>query len=297
MTEKNYGLSGFGVTSSFCMFNPEAVFELTDALNQALPPEDFLPIELYPARFFVTPDKVFNLLDKYPNTRVDRVHLEFAYSEIEKWHQIILGNFHKGSWGGFGSRLIHLGLYQLIGAASGGYGLNLAKELGCGVNVHTNVLEGFSRDKKLTQLKEGARFVLAENSINYNCPVVSGPILYDPDVVVREQVEKYGLDGLLLAVDHLLDYFDVQQIDPVKKLRSQRVRSRTKAMHISQKGHGLIKAGDPTLAPFFGELGQTPFENPVRAFFDYSPEVLKMPFGERVKHFRETMDWIQSFKR
>lgn len=298
------GIQGFDISTSAYIFNPEKLFKLTDRLNQGKGESEWVGIELYPVqerkvlgRFSLPPvsvDTVHQWQYKYNQTKVSRVHLEFAYDEHERKFMIEKGDFHRSRI----SPIQHKILYHYIRQATSGYGIDLASALGVGANMHTNVALGLIKTGQLGTVRERVKDLIVENSINYNSPVEQGPILYDPEAIIDGIVEKHGFKKFLLGVDHLIDYFDKQGIDPMDVIKNEKVRHYTVALHIANPGHGPIKIGDPCYQKFFETVAGLQFEYPLRVVFDYSPvALLRYPlFLQQVRLFEKTIKWIQGIQ-
>lgn len=297
------GVQGFDITTGAFLFDPEKAFEVTDKINENLPESRWVGIEVYPVQKYkylrrfelfpdVTVDKIHKLQSKYNHTKISRIHIEFAYDNFEKNFMIEKGNFHKSRF----SPLWHKILYRQIQQATAGYGMALARDLNVGANMHTNVVLGLIKSDQLDLVKKEVKDIIVENSINYNCPFEQGPILYDPRTIIDEIVEKYGFKKFLLGMDHLIDYFDIQRIDPLEIIKDEKVRKYTYAIHIAGANHGIIKTGDTYYKELLKDISQTTFNFPVRLVFDYSPlALLRYPtLGQKTKLFSDTIDWIRN---
>lgn len=301
MIETNTARFGFDITTGCFLFNPERAFKVTNGLNKNLDEKDWVGIEIYPVQkspsFFqflpdVSYEKVRSWQALYPLTKISRVHIEFAYDEEERKNHIKPGDFHKSALSPFWHKL----LYEQIRDAKSGYGLSLAEKLNVPINIHTNDILGFINDGLLETIKRKASGIIVENSINYHRAKVDGPILYNPNVILTEIVEKYGFNKFLLGVDHLLDYYDRQNIDPLDILENVLVKKYTVATHVAGLGHRPLKTGDLFYQKFFEKLAQTNFDNHLRIIFDYSPiGLLPLPrLSHQVQLFQDTMDWIKA---
>lgn len=318
--ETHQGIQGVDLTTAMHLFTPQDTFALANDLNKGKPQDQWAQIEIYPTvgRVWLEPIRlatnaiglqlpmtpsvteadVRKWQKEYPHTKVARVHLPFSYDLAELWHRPF-----------FGENTLRERAYQIawilyFGAATNERGIKMAQELSqdseVGVNAHTNVLEGLVRDGRLEEIKQRVSFVLAENERKYNSPVVKDQrVIYDPVTIARDIVEKYGLRGMIIGVDHgIREGVDIQQA-----LKDKGLRQHTTAMHLAKTipgidAHDAIAVGDEYFGKILQEIARTSFGNSVRAALDYNPSTMKGKSGqEQVRLVRNTIDWIMSTQR
>ncbi len=313
--ETYLGIQGVDLTTAMHLFRPQDTFALADRLNGGKPRDQWTQIEIYPTIGRVLFEPVRNAAKaiglqlpmtpsvtekdvrkwqkEYPNTKVARVHLPFSYNLAELWHRPFFGEK------GLKDKIYQIAWIMYFGAATNLRGLELAKTLEdqqVGVNAHTNVLEGFAKDGKLNEIKQTIPFVLAENERRYKSPILGDKkAMYDPAVIVDRIVKRYGLNGLVLGVDHGFG----QGLDMTDTLVKDSVRKQIRAMHLAKTNpgaqHVIIAIGDKQFEEFLRKAAVTPFTTPVRAALDYGPETMKGKSGEaQLKLVRDTIDWIMA---
>lgn len=317
--EAHFGIQGVDLTTAMHLFNPEQAFALADQLNKNRPDHLRASIEVYPTigravleparkgaaslglQLPMTPtvsvDQIRQWQKQYPLARVSRIHLPFSYNAAELWHRPFFGEK------GLKDRAYQIAWILYFGAATNEKGIKIAEELSkdgqeVGINAHTNVIEGFARDGRLEEIKQRIPFVLAENERRYNSPILKGEAIWNPVVIVDRIIKRYGLDGLVLGVDHGFG----QGLDMTGALNTKGIREQTRAMHLAKTNpgvqHDLIAVGDRQFEGFLRRSAITSFSNPVRAALDYGPETMKGKSGqEQVGLIRETIDWIMSIQR
>lgn len=318
------GIQQVEVTTSAWFFNPEQAFAITDRLNQSRPKEKWVGIEVYPttpgifkvARALrakglsnlvppkITPEQVREWQRQYPNTRVSRIHLEFSFDPFETYlHRPLVGE------SGAMQRVYQIAWAFFFGPATSQRGVRLAETLGVGVNAHPNVIEGFAKRGQLEDIKRRVAFVLAENERPYNSPhlqrlgsygISSHRFASDPEVIKWQIVQRYGLDGLLLGVDHAIQTWQ----DSVRAL--DKTSDVVRAIHLAgaKKGeketgaHRLIKVGDPQIERFLEAASRRTFKHEVSVALDYNPFVFKaMLMEDQLELVRNTIRWIEDSQR
>jgi hypothetical protein len=141
-------------------------------------------------------------------------------------------------------------------------------------------------------------FVLAENNIRAEYLYARGPITYDPRTIVDELVGRAGISGLMLGLDHLVDHYATQGIDPRAVLDDPRIQRSTLAVHIAGHGHAPLRPGDARHVGLLRKLTATPFANPVRLAFDYTPiGMLRYSERQQVRLLEQTIRWIRDLHR
>lgn len=295
-SQKYYGLQGVDISTSKFLLRPEKAWEVTESCNRGRDISEWIGLEVYPTRQ-MTPEYAQKLLETYPHTVVRRVHLEFNYSLREHLHRIILGEWKNGPM----HMAFQAAWLALFKPAAALHGVRLAESLKVGVNAHTNVIAGFGH--RLTELQE-VPFVLAENEREFNSLLLDDQRLaYDPVLIAERLVEKEGMaDGILLGLDHpegKVNYF-------IETLRNPLIRKHTQAIHlaqvgtlaIGQKGHGPINPNNEAMRRLLWELGQTPFNHPVRATLNYVTKFTGGgPAEKQAKELTQMVNWIMSTQR
>jgi hypothetical protein len=218
-----------------------------------------------------------------------RVHVEFVCDKAEL--RYVLQRLRGRS---LTTRAVLRTMYSLLPDAASGQGVSLATALGLAVNVHANVLVRWRQTGQLDALVGNVPEILAENNMLADYLYVNGPITYDPRVIAVDLVGTPGISGLLLAIDHLVEHYSTQRIDPLAVLEDPYVRQTTKVIHIAGPRHAVVKPGDSQAEPVLRKLARTDFAHPVRLAFDYGPmTLLGMSFQRRVRLFGESIAWIR----
>jgi hypothetical protein len=288
------GIHGFDITTSCDLFFPERVFALVGELNSRRSDQrgEPLGVEVYPTR--PTPwahvdARHVRQWERRHGATVQRVHIEFVSDKAELDHVL-----RRADRRPLKTRAMLRAMYSILPDAASGSGMTLAADLGVCVNVHANVLAHWSRIGQLERLPKCVPEVLAENNLLGEYLYVNGPITYDPRVIAAELVGEGRVTGLLLAIDHLIEYYRTQRIDPFAILDDPEICRVTKAIHIAGPGHSAIKIADPWMERLLRKLARTTFAHPVRLVFDYGPTAfLCMPFRGRVRLFEDTIAWIR----
>lgn len=320
MSEIYRGIQGVDITTAGHLSSPQELFEITDTLNRDRDPSNWVGIEVYPMverTLFpdsivgamnailgrigmgvlpqgVNTDDIYEWQRKFPNTRVERVHLPFSADVHELLHRPVLGELENGpKYMAYAAAWVFF-----FGAATNMQGIKLARDLSAGINSHTNVIEYFAKNGRIGELKQGVPLLLAENERDFKSPVLKNrEAIFDPRTIVEEIVKKYDeVDGLLLGLDH---EFPPDQ-DLASFLDDEDLTSHIFAMHIShpqaqgKSTHDLVHADDPRFEPFLRRSAQTVFQHPLRVALDYNPLLLsKMSLGEKTRHYQSTIRWIE----
>jgi len=315
------GIRDFEVTSSAWLFNPEQAFAVTHRINSERPEDRWIGIEIYPTvspkilklakrlgiPFVagltpdqVTPDRIKGWQKEHPNTKVSRVHLEFSFDPWETYlHRPLIGEHFKPPKEAIKQRVFQLAWIFFFGPATSRRGIKLAEALPVGVNAHTNVIEGFAKRGELGEIRRKVAFILAENERPYRSPhlrrkgLTSQQLASDPEVIKREFVQRYSLDGLVLGVDHAIEN-GMRAVEELEKTKDV-----VRAIHLAsgKKGegtHAFVRIGDPQIQEFLEEAAKTTFNHQVSAALDYNPFDFKaMPFEEQVRLLKETFAWLE----
>lgn len=288
------GIQAFDITTSCDLFFPERVFALVGALNACCVDRTGaeIGVEVYPTRptpwACVDPDHVRAWQARH-GARARRVHLEFVCDRAEL--RYVLRSHQRES---LANRILLRAMYSLLPDATTGRGVSLATDLGLAVNVHANVLVRWRQTGQLATLARNVPEILAENNILADYLYVNGPITFDPRLIAVDLVGAGQATGLLLAIDHLIDHYPTQRIDPVEVLDDADVRQATRVIHIAGARHAAIKPGDPHIEPVLRKIALTPFVHPVRLAFDYGPiAMLGMSFDRKLRLFGDSIAWIR----
>ena len=246
-------------------------------LNEYFKGSPPIGIEVYPTSlwpFNVSPSRIREWQQEFPNAPVSRVHLEFEADYAEKMDRL--------SHGGVKQKLRSVALMSLFSTVMQRKGLRMARELGVGMNIHGNIGAYLERRNLWAEFKEGVPFTLIENGIrdtSFHHPEVNG--LSDPAKLAETMVGEGKADGLLLGVDHLHEInakpeLDLHHIDPLDILEYKVVQDTLRAMHVTNNHHGIIIPGDKAYRRFFEKLAVTPLKHDeLRIAFDYSPTALR----------------------
>ena len=308
MSEKYRGLRGVDITTGSHIFNPEQSFHLAHELKRA---GHDVQIEAYPTldrrviRHIrtlgnklgiglpippgVTEEDVRRWQDKYPNAKVNRIHLPFSYNDRELWWLVVDPKTEPKA------RIHHLAWIFFIGAAQNLKGVWLAQKLAdqnVGLTMHTNVVEGFAKTGTLEDIKKTVPFILAENGMPYRSPVLKNVnAISDPRTIAQQIITKYELTGMLLGIDHL-----TAQGAQIKNILSDKiVVDVVHAIHLANPAHGAIGPDDESYKHVLKKIAQTEFKTPVRAALDHAP--LNIPFQEEIMQVGRTIDWIMETQK
>ncbi len=305
------GIQNYDVSTASFLFRPEDAFALTNQLNIHLPKEEWVGIEVYPTlkrlsvlhavskRYgFVLPtpggidaDDIERFLEKYPNTKVERVHLPFSYNFRELMSMLT----SKPQEHEFLSRAHHLVWMVYLGRAVNKKGIALADDLGVGVTAHANVVNGFRAQGKLHELKQsGIPYILSETGQPYTMKYLrDSRMSASPSFAIENVVQPAGIDGILMGVDHGLE----KGVDLGSELDSKSVQDNVWAMHLSGSRHGLIAAGDRRLASFLQKTAQTSFAHPVRGVIELNPNLIKrFSRDEQLEVFRNAIAFVRNIQ-
>lgn len=295
------------LTTAPFFFRPEDAFKVAGKVNKQ---EDEKPvgIEIYPTlprlvtrilkpAAIITPDRVRSWQNDH-GARAIRVHLPWMYNWREIGYQAIAGDWYSS----YAGRLKELALMYVVGPATNNYGINLAQQLGVGVNVHPNVIAGFVKEGTLVDLKNKVSFVYGENSIEFNALYQKDrKVLGDPKQTVRNDVVGQNLDGFLLAVDHIFGLD--RNIDPafvrkrldeaIEVLEDEQIQCHAKAIHLALPGHEFIELGDANMEILLREMATAPFQNHVRVALDIHPQkITTMTLQQQVDYIRSFRHWV-----
>jgi len=310
------GIKHIGISTSAWLGNPEQAFAITHQLNVGKPRSQWVGIELYPTHYpmglpgpaRVTLKRIRDWQKEYSATKVDAIHLPFSFNLLEQAHRMVLGE-----------KKISEKVYQWIwlaifGVAMNKYGLRLAQQMETAVNAHSNVIIGFAKNGKLEEIKKSVPAVFAENERPYWSILLSwkpkkAKEIYHPSTIAEKIVKPYGLSGLTLGVDHLVQAksFPVPEeekknLEPLKTLGEVKdVLAQVHLASFTPKGHivhGFITPEDPVIGNFLRGIAQMQFPRPITAILDYDPrqmrklkpeEQLRLIRGN-LKYIRETQD-------
>lgn len=170
---KNQGLFGVELYAT----------HLPPAIRKTLPQSAIRTLEKYTPPD-LTPEKALALIRKFPNVPITEVHAEFNFSFWEEVYRITIGEkFLPEVSAGKVTDRVGLALknraYQaawvfFFGQATQGEAVDIASYLhqesqgkypnnpGTGLNLHTNIVEGFAQQGKLENVKSQVAQVLAE---------------------------------------------------------------------------------------------------------------------------------------
>lgn len=177
-----------------------------------------------------------------------------------------------------------------FGGAENMYGVELAEQIQAGINAHANVVTGLALDGKLDRLKHSVPFIISEVEEMHRTPLLQNPEAFGvPTIAIKEIVEKYKLDGILLGLDHMDPSVDLKT-----ELQNAKVRQYTRVLHIGgNDGHDIVAVGNEQFNRYLAQIAQTPFDNQVRAALDYNPlEMRKLSGNQQIELVKNTITWI-----
>ncbi len=228
------------LTSSGWLFNPERLFWIAGQINKERPLDAQVRVELYPTHYFmgwplgpgrIDKDRILSWQKEHGSVPIERIHLPFHWS----WSQAIENFFYNSlipsssryEPGTGKNRVIAMGIGWMMTTVQNKFATRLAGEFGAGLNSHVHIIEEASKKDKLTEIKGNARYIWVENDLDY--PRSKPEQLRaerDPKRAIRA-VEKYGLEGVILGVDHdflygldSLEHFEQNLTELKKHLRS-----------------------------------------------------------------------------
>lgn len=301
------GFQSIQSTHAAYIFNPEQFFSVLHDINTYYKddPKKRLAGELYvprkhavlegvqslasklglklPVAVGMTPDRIRRWQKVYPEAEIERVHVEFWTTNLEKMMRMT--EIPPSKWPNF------IGMGVFFGPAEAGYGVSLARELGLGINIHGNNIDTLASMGKLPKKGGGLKYVWGENGMADSSPV---SFLYNgdsglthPDKVI-DQVEKYGMDGFLYGADHERDL----KRKPSDNL-TPRVLKHLRAIHIAEHNHGEVRRGNKVYEEFIRTLARSEHPHEVALVFDNNPfRMGKMTYKEQLAYYIDTIDWL-----
>lgn len=306
------GIKRFAISTAAWLADPEKAFTIAHKFNVGKPKSQWLTIELYPTHYpmnlpgpaKITLEKIRQWQKEYPLTKVETVHLPFSFNLPEHIHRMILGE-----------KKISEKVYQCIwlvifGTAMNQYGLKLAQQMEAAVNAHPNVIVGFARNGKLEEIKKSVPEVFAENerpywSIIFSWKPKRAREIYHPQTVTEKVIKKYGLSGLTLGVDHLVQASsfpipeeEKKELEPQKALLEVKdVLAQVHLASFTPKGnitHGFLTSEDPLIENFLQGIAHMQFPREITAVLDYNPLLLKrLKFKEQIDLISDNIKYIQ----
>ncbi len=275
------GVSGFEISSSGHLFDPEQLFGIVNQLNINTPEDKQLKIELYathrlpgmayiedirkragiglPIPPQVDASYVKGMQEQYPLANVSRIHAPFTYNTQETLQKPFAEK---------GMAKARSVLYAVIfGSAKNMHAVDVAHDLSTpehpvDLNAHVNIIEGFARDNRLDELRNPHALLLVENETEKS--VNNGISTLDPRYVVEQVILPHNLDGLVHGYDHDASKFAEQMTDPL-------IQKHLKSIHFADKGHKMMNIDDPRIEQFMKILANIPFAKPVTVTFDLNP--------------------------
>lgn len=268
----------------------------------------------------VDSDYVIKQLSKYPGVIISLVHLEFNLDCLEEIKRLAIGEeFFPSVPGnvpvdrlvmGFKQRFYQGVFMVVMGPAEKNRGVNMAKELHSeigkvGISAHPNVIEGFALRYELDNIMNGVAFTYAENERPFGhsphmgrferMGVKSKEAVSDPEIILREIVERYRLDGLVYGADHI----EQTRANLVEKylLVAKAVRVIHVAGSEAKNVHTLPKTGNSEMEELLTTATSTYHNNDLAVILDVSPLVVKkMSQEDQLNVIRSFTSWIEKMK-
>lgn len=346
------GVQAWGVTTSAWLFKPEGCLDLVSKLNEERDStaKNLIEVELYATHLppairkalpksairalekhappDLTPDRVSNLLKKFPNVPITKVHGEFNFSFWEEVYRTIIGEkflpevmeggiIDKAKLG-LKNRVYQAAWMVFFGQAVQGEAVNIAAYLnqelqgkhpntgGTDLNLHANIVEGFAQQGRLKDVKKQVARVFAEPERPYKSPIMrrlsrklgiqSEDLVADPATIKKHIIMRHGLDGMTLGVDHQL----AQGVDPTPSFRQ--VLDVIYNIHIAGgKGsqlHTAINFDDPNTKTFLSNLFTSRHQQPITLFLDLNPlEMGKLDQEEQFKSIENTINKLEDLQK
>jgi len=300
---------------------------LPPAIRKVLPKSAITALEKYTPPD-LTPDKALDLTKKFPNVPITEVHAEFNFSFWEEIYRTTIGEqfFPEVSDGkisdraklAFKNRVFQTAWMFFFGQATQGEAVDIASYLnqesqgkypnspGTGLNLHTNIVEGFAQQGRLERIKGRVARVLAEPERPYRSPVmrrlsrelgIKGEGLISDPATIREHIVfRYGLDGMTLGVDHQL----AQGTDPTPSFK--KVLDVIRNIHIAggrgSQLHTAIDFDDPNTQKFLNSLFTTRHQHPVRLLLDLNPlEMGRLNQEEQFESIKTTIGRLEDLQK
>jgi len=255
-----------------------------------------------PAR--ITLSKIREWQKEYYKTKVDVIHLPFSFNLPEQIHRMTLGEKK------LSDKIFQWIWLVIFGTAMNKYGLRLAQQMEAAVNAHPNVIIGFAKNGRLEEIKKSVTAVFAENerpywSIVFSWKPIKSREIYHPKTIAEKIIKPYGLSGLTLGVDHLVqaESFPISEeekkdlellkaLGEVKDVLAQiHLSSFTPKGHIA---HDLITPEDLIIRRFLEGIAQMKFPKPVSAILDYDPrQMKKLKPEEQLRLIRDNLKYIR----
>lgn len=305
------GIKGVDITTSGHLFSPQDTFALVHEINKDLPSDLQMEIELYttlkrapfaqfgnwskkfgmqiPLPQGITAKDVLVWQKEYPLAKVQRVHLPFDYNNQE-----LIAGLNKGNiLDPRENRQILWMIY--FGGAKNMHGIQLAAQLEVGINAHANVITGLALDNRLAEVKRNVPFIVTEVEKLHTTPLLRDQEAFGiPSEAVTRIVKRYGLDGILIGLDHLDPNVNLEE-----ELKNEDVRNYTRAMHLAGENHAVLTTGDKKTMDFLQTISRTPFafnnKGKVKATLDYNPlQIRKMSGREQIKLVKATIKAIMT---
>jgi hypothetical protein len=211
------------------------------------------------------------LQKKYPHAPIERIHLPFSHDLVELWTAPIRTPGKK-------AKVRSAGWIYFFGRATNMHGVKMAERFGADINAHTNVIVGFadrSKEKPLREKLKTTGDIFVENDPSYTSRFVKDKRAQgDPIYMAEKLVNKYQLDGLVLGVDHMLEYAERTGQDVLNVLQNPSVQQQTRIMHIAGSNHAIDLPSDEKLQEFLTITAKTYFTHPVKAALDLNPQQL-----------------------
>ncbi|OGD84621.1 hypothetical protein A2165_02285 [Candidatus Curtissbacteria bacterium RBG_13_40_7] len=246
------------VTSSGWLFDPERLFWIVGQINKERPARAQVALELYPTihnPFWqrnqtdsrVSLDRIKRWQNEHGPVPIERIHLPFHYDILSALQRFFIHSVFKEP-GTLRNRAIAMGAAWMTWVASNEFAQNLAGELSglqgsrVGLSAHVYLVEK-AGPKGIKKLQGRADYVLVENDLDY--PRSNPEQLMaerDPQRAIRA-VESYGLEGIILGVDH--DFLN--KLDPVETFEQNLdgLRRHLKVTHLAGsegfRGKDLLK--------------------------------------------------------
>lgn len=318
MADVEHGWKRLSLSSSTFLADPEEGAHIASMLatkgspvyyeiypfHQAGDPWDFLVQKAFskaaggPINFNPTVDvsRIRHWQAVYPHVKVSRVHAPFAYDLPQAFWQAFLPTTTTLRARGK-NNLHHLFYLAYLGAATNGRAQEIARKTGAKLSIHASVAKRYGSD--LGRLTFGVCQTQVENSPSgYPYWGFWGNLkaAWDPTEVIRKIImpSRGRFSGLVLGLDHL----HATSLDPMSQLRDPLVLRFTRAIHISERNHGLIDPDKEYSKAMIKAIAQTRFVNLDELVLDVSPlELLGLSTQQKFDKFSRIFDWLNEVKR
>ncbi len=289
------------LTSSAWLFQPEGLFAVAGKINKDRPINEQIAVELYPVHYFnglplgpgrINEDKIRSWQREYGSVPVERIHLPFHYSLPLAFKNYFYTSVFKEP-GSLKDRVIASAVSAMTTTVQNRFATRMAGNLEAGLNAHVNIIEEAGKRGSLAKIRGGAKYIWVENDLDYPR---KRPKQIEKERDPRrplEVVKKYGLEGVIMGVDHAYR----AGVDPYRDFidLEGEFKKHLRTLHLSgTKGdHGLIEKDDVDFWDFMNFVKGKISED-VRFCLDLNPfEMGKKTRDEQIDYVRDLVKELE----